>query len=195
MSNLDWATLIRERDEWVARNFPPYEGEIPGNDSILGCIEELGELCHAHLKLKQGIRGTPAEHNAAAQDAIGDIVVYLMGVMSAHINRDQVAVIATGRKPITPEETLFLLANEVGFLAATTIGSMTGSWVIAINNILKYCESYCTFKGWDFDAIVMTTWNHVKLRDWNAHRGAGAAMDDPAVKDPQIPPMGADAWK
>lgn len=40
-------------------------------------MEELGELCHAHLKQEQGIRGTAAQHEAKAKDAIGDILIYL----------------------------------------------------------------------------------------------------------------------
>ena len=46
-------------------------------------MEELGELAHAHLKERvpaervMGIRGTAAEHQAHARDAVGDIIIYL----------------------------------------------------------------------------------------------------------------------
>lgn len=182
---LNWTTLIRERDEWVAKNFPPVEGEIPGNVSILGCIEEVGELAHAHLKREQGIRGSQAEHDAAAKDAIGDIVVYLLGVMSAHMTADQVNQVCTGRKAVSQEEAIFLLSYEVGLMAGTAAKIMTNSWVLTVNNILKYCEVYCTFRYWNFEEIVQSTWDHVKQRDWQAHRAAGAAKDDPAMKDPK----------
>lgn len=58
---------------WADRNF----GERKPYQPLLGVSEEVGELCHAHLKAEQGIRGTAEEHRAAAMDAIGDIVIYL----------------------------------------------------------------------------------------------------------------------
>lgn len=179
MTNLDWTTLIAERDEWVARNFPPLPGDIPGNDSILGCIEEVGELAHSYLKAKQGIRGTPEEHDAAGRDAIGDIVVYLLGVISANIRPDQVTTVRTGRRSQTAEDAIHLLAYEVGLLREDR------SWSIGINNILKYCEEYCTHKGWDFDTIVQATWDHVKQRDWVKHRAEGGAKNDSDMEDPE----------
>jgi NTP pyrophosphatase (non-canonical NTP hydrolase) len=59
--------------EWSRRNFDPQDPDDP----LLGLTEELGELAHAHLKLKQGIRGTPVEHVLKKQDAVGDIMIYL----------------------------------------------------------------------------------------------------------------------
>lgn len=65
--------LQREVSQWASRNFPnalPYQ-------PLLGAVEELGELAHAHLKNEQGIRGTPEEHHAAKKDAVADAVIYL----------------------------------------------------------------------------------------------------------------------
>jgi NTP pyrophosphatase (non-canonical NTP hydrolase) len=46
----------------------------------LGVSEETGELAHAVLKYKQGIRGYDFEKTKAeAADAIGDIIIYAMG--------------------------------------------------------------------------------------------------------------------
>jgi NTP pyrophosphatase (non-canonical NTP hydrolase) len=39
-------------------------------------MEELGELCHAHLKHEQGIR-TTEDHRKAKWDAVGDIIIFL----------------------------------------------------------------------------------------------------------------------
>lgn len=63
----------REQAEWSKRNFGKHEWVDP----MLGVVEEVGELSHALLKQKQGIRGSHAEHEAEAQDAVGDIIVYL----------------------------------------------------------------------------------------------------------------------
>ncbi len=65
--------LQTEHMLWLERNFPQQQG----HDPLLGLVEEVGELAHAHLKASQGIRGTPQELQAEARDAIGDIVIYL----------------------------------------------------------------------------------------------------------------------
>ena len=65
----------QEQKEWRERNFEPSE---LGVGSLLGIVEEVGELSHAHLKQLQGIRGTSIEHEEAARDAVGDILVYLV---------------------------------------------------------------------------------------------------------------------
>jgi NTP pyrophosphatase (non-canonical NTP hydrolase) len=66
-------TFQREVGEWTEKNFCPH----PPHHPLLGIIEEVGELAHAHLKDEQGIRGTPEEHREEAVDAIGDIVIFL----------------------------------------------------------------------------------------------------------------------
>lgn len=58
---------------WSARNFPNNKPYHP----LLGVSEEVGELCHAHLKDEQGIRGIHEVHRAAKIDAVGDIIIYL----------------------------------------------------------------------------------------------------------------------
>jgi NTP pyrophosphatase (non-canonical NTP hydrolase) len=73
------STLQSELKPWTLHNF----GERPSWQPLLGALEELGELAHAHLKGEQGIRGTTEEHAAAARDAIGDVVVYLADYCNA----------------------------------------------------------------------------------------------------------------
>ena len=65
--------LQSEQVPWVAHNFPSREPFYP----LLGAVEEIGELAHAHLKMLQGIRGSKEEHLANARDAVGDIVIFL----------------------------------------------------------------------------------------------------------------------
>jgi NTP pyrophosphatase (non-canonical NTP hydrolase) len=61
-------------NEWARRNFGP----TPPYRALLGAMEELGELAHAHLKEEQGIRGTTAKHEEDAKDAVADTVIYLI---------------------------------------------------------------------------------------------------------------------
>lgn len=71
-----------ESSEWRNRNFPDHTLD----QCLFGVMEELGELCHAKLKSDQSIRsyalsqsGAPAEEI----DAIGDMVIFLMGFCTA----------------------------------------------------------------------------------------------------------------
>lgn len=68
--------LQADHKEWSTRNFP----NADPIDAVLGVAEEVGELCHAILKQRQGIRGTKEEHEAKAKDAVGDIVIFLLDV-------------------------------------------------------------------------------------------------------------------
>jgi NTP pyrophosphatase (non-canonical NTP hydrolase) len=71
-SNIDLQQLQEEVQKWSTRNFPNAKPYQP----LLGATEEIGELCHSHLKLEQGIR-TDQNHREKAEDAIADIVIYL----------------------------------------------------------------------------------------------------------------------
>lgn len=70
--------LQEEQKPWVIHNF----GNRPTWQPLLGAMEELGELAHAHLKQKQEIRITE-NHDAMAKDAVADIVIYLADYCSA----------------------------------------------------------------------------------------------------------------
>ena len=73
-TRLDLKKFQQEQKEWGDRNFP-----VNGNHNyrpLLGAMEELGELAHAHLKAEQGIR-TNENHLESKIDAIGDIIIYL----------------------------------------------------------------------------------------------------------------------
>ena len=70
--------LQREMREWSERNF----GEQPSYQPLLGVVEELGELAHAQLKEEQGIR-TNENHIEDAQDAVGDLLIFLMNYCSS----------------------------------------------------------------------------------------------------------------
>jgi NTP pyrophosphatase (non-canonical NTP hydrolase) len=78
--------LQREHKLWLDYNFPKQKAHQP----LLGLVEEVGELAHAHLKFEQGIReGTETlqEILALKADAVGDIFIYLMSYCnSSHID-------------------------------------------------------------------------------------------------------------
>lgn len=75
---LTFKQLQDEQRPWVAHNFPGRAAHIP----LLGALEELGELAHAHIKAEQGIR-VLEDHEANAKDAIGDVIVFLADYCTA----------------------------------------------------------------------------------------------------------------
>jgi NTP pyrophosphatase (non-canonical NTP hydrolase) len=87
---MDLRELQSKVSRWSQYNFPNNKPHMP----LLGVGEEIGELveadmalkglsaaygrlAHAHLKLEQGIRGTPELLRDKAADAVGDILIYL----------------------------------------------------------------------------------------------------------------------
>jgi NTP pyrophosphatase (non-canonical NTP hydrolase) len=78
----DFLSFLQEESQrWREHSFPA-EHRTP-ELQVLGVSEECGELAHAVLKMKQGIRGTDEDHLFEAADAVGDIVIYLAGVCSS----------------------------------------------------------------------------------------------------------------
>jgi len=67
--------------KWTHRNFGKNRNKL---HPVLGVAEEAGELCHAALKMDQGIRGTREEHHAKMRDAVGDVVIYLADVCNTY---------------------------------------------------------------------------------------------------------------
>lgn len=193
---IDWPKLVQERNEWVERNFP----DSYKTDTLLGVIEELGELSHAHLKAKQGIRGSQKEHDEAAKDAIGDLVVYLLGVINYEGLTDDIDYeehLKDINQSVGREQALFYLASDVGRLAGYVPPggprALKETRLYFVERILAMCHQYCAYRYWDFEDIVTKTWEHVKQRDWNAHREEGAPKNDPKMKDPEVERIEAEA--
>ncbi len=62
--------LQHEVRRWAYRNFPDAQPWFP----LLGIMEEVGELSHAHLKKAEGVRDIEPD---AFIDAVGDVVIFL----------------------------------------------------------------------------------------------------------------------
>lgn len=173
---LAWEKLVGERNKWVAHNFPK---DKPGCiNSIFGCIEELGELVHSHLKEDQAIRGAAEEHQANARDAVGDLTVYLLGVMNHYHCIPQDIPFLEGT---TADEALLKLAEAVGFMAGDQFsGSPSRHQQTNVSDIVFYLKVYCSERGWDYEDIVLTTWVAVKQRDWILYPDTGLPQAVPS---------------
>lgn len=67
--------LQKEVGTWSLNNF----GEQDKTNAFLGIVEEVGELSHALLKNRQGIRGMNAQASKEAiGDALADIFIYML---------------------------------------------------------------------------------------------------------------------
>ena|SRR3972149_6512314 len=77
MEDLTLDKLQREVMEWTNENFGGLK-DRPKHHPLIGMMEELGELCHSHLKSEQNIRGTNEHHQENAKDAIGDILIFMV---------------------------------------------------------------------------------------------------------------------
>ena len=166
---LDWDKLVEERNAWVAHNFPDPDGSRTPLDSILGCIEELGELTHHHLKQVQSIRGTNEEHEIGGKDAVGDLSVYLLGVMSFY---DVRPILAPYRLVRDPDLCLRKLAGAVGTLADGAQFYRSHAQY-CVNAVVDFLGDYCHARGWDYEQIVQETWDEVKKRDWIRYPHSG----------------------
>jgi NTP pyrophosphatase (non-canonical NTP hydrolase) len=72
-----------EHLRWLAHNFPDQKPYQP----LLGIVEEVGELAHAHLKAEQNIREASEcmiEPRAMMFDAVGDTFIYLMSYCNSN---------------------------------------------------------------------------------------------------------------
>jgi NTP pyrophosphatase (non-canonical NTP hydrolase) len=79
MRMLTFKQLQDEQRPWVKHNFPGREAVDP----LLGAVEELGELAHAQLKMRLGIRGKESVHREHAADAVADTIIFLSDYCSA----------------------------------------------------------------------------------------------------------------
>jgi NTP pyrophosphatase (non-canonical NTP hydrolase) len=177
-----WQDYHKRRNAWVAHNFPTTDGagNIPMQETCEGLIEEIGELAHANLKAKQNIRGTQAEHEAAAKDAIGDMTVYLWGITArqpeSFIDKDFWGVV-TNIRGKQNAALILEMATSVGNLSANVSQRYSASGYSVsryhVACLIALLMNYCQRCGWDYHGIVAETWTAVEKRDWQRFPGDG----------------------
>lgn len=164
--------LQAEVAEWALRNFPNATIHQP----LIGVAEECGELCHAHLKAEQGIRGTPEEHLAAKKDAIGDMVIYLMHYCAlAGIDWIEIEAAQSGALLNTPLP--LNLISCVGLLAqGEDIDIHRKHKVINVALVVNAIDGYCRGNGIESLPVVREVWQSVRQRDWQANKQDGVKV-------------------
>lgn len=163
--------LQAETKNWRDRNFPNQSS----GDQLLGVIEEVGELSHSYLKGKQSIRGTHEEHYANAKDAVGDIMIYLMGY-ATKIDVYMSSAIARTKpipEPDFHEHGIFYLSNRVGRLAHWEClggnGKLDAIKRRVIGEIVHALNAFCLSYSIDILEVTYEAWEQVQKRDWIAN--------------------------
>lgn len=185
-ATLTFAGLQAEVGEWSRRNFP---NNTP-NDPFEGLVEEVGELAHARLKARQGIRGTKEEHEAAEKDAVGDIVIYLADycernklslsegtkvycdrVYSEHLEGNSFADLDVATS-LNVDSTGYETASQCFRYLVESVGNMSccpATSSLRAGAILVDLAAYCNRHLLSLAEIVASTWTLVRQRDWTTN--------------------------
>ena len=185
--------MVREVGEWAVRNF----GEEDGFNSYMGVIEEKGDLAHALLKMKQGIRGSTEKHLADARDAVADLAIYLCNFcsreklaldlgfeqcsgdygftepeMEGHLGRHCMALLDSRSAALSELFLSWAVETPAERIHFYVVGSIV--WCL-----VHVCQDY---KLGEFDEILTSTWATVKQRDWKKNPVTG----DSTVNNPSV---------
>jgi len=164
--NKTLSEIQKELKVWTFYNFGEQETIIP----IMGMIEELGELTHAHLKELQNIR--KSDFLADKKDAIADITIYLLNYFNC-IHRDINIiknVIYCEHEEADNEFYILNLSHKIGILSDTEINNNTIVIDIKFTSyILFTLREYANNINLDLITIVNEVWEQVKLRDWKQY--------------------------
>jgi len=145
-----------------------YFGKQPAYRSLLGCIEELGELAHAQLKMEQGIRNVTILDK---EDAMADFIIYLLNYCNTtNYNLFEEDITTQYNKIGTEIYTDNLYSVDCIFRIQTKLSNIVLFGNIPkqdnISKIIAWTIRYCDLEGIDFKQKLFDTWERVKLRNW-----------------------------
>ncbi len=145
-------TIQKEHRIWDEANFGVQDLEV----YELGMIEEVGELAHAVLKRKQGIRNSE-DHDANIKDAVADIGIYLIGYCT-EVGLDFYDL------SVECEPKIGSRVQDISNNIVDLIGWQGGS---EIKELIGSLESFSIQEGFTFGYVIRETWdNVVSKRDW-----------------------------
>lgn len=151
--------IQEELKVWTEYNFGHTTPEIP----ILGMIEELGELSHAILKEKQGIR--QSDFLSDKKDAIADLTIYILN----YCNCKNITIdFYYAPRDIISLEVIDILQN-ISYNISNINTEEIELDKLYMERILYYLRYICSIINVDFLTIVNKVWEQVKLRDWKTY--------------------------
>jgi len=165
--NKTLSQIQAELKVWTLHNFGQQESIIP----IMGMIEELGELTHAHLKEFQGIR--KSDFLSDKKDAIADITIYLLNYFNCIDKNINVVDMTKISKYVTTE----IIRNKVkGNDCIIELNILIGYirdneklYKTIASDILGIICTYCALYNINFITTVNEVWKQVKQRDWKQY--------------------------
>lgn len=170
---IDFKELQEQLWQWQLRNFGP---ENPFWLAT-GVVEEVGELAHCLLKRHQKIRGGMFDNRAQIEDAVGDIMVYGLNLLStagvqappfANPGPDECPSEIALQRIITAA---MLLHDKACSLDALPDSRELAYWFDAL---VLWLQKLCLAEGINFEATVKRIADEVLARDWKANpQGAG----------------------
>lgn len=173
---LDWQRLIKEHHDWESYNF----SDVTVEHQLMGVQEEVGELTHHHLKATQNIRNNE-DHLREGQDAVGDTVIYLLGVMHS-LDMLEGPGQRESAGPGGSDELVLILGHHWGLMLGAVLGHTSGVRYYTLV-LVTTLQRYCAAMQWDFEQIVMGTWAKVKQRDWQKDPVLGVSPSDTRAMD------------
>lgn len=174
--------IYNEHGIWEAKNFP----DSNAIDNVLGMIEETGELAHAILKRKQGIR-VNENHDTEIRDAIADIALFLFGfVRKRYLRIEDVTKEASHyirrRNWDSDIYTKSEVSEFIGKLSCAIGGLIHNSYVdvneLACGNILGNLYVIADILKIDFQDNLNQVWEQVRRRDWNINKENGGGNEN-----------------
>lgn len=160
--------LQRELYEWQKYNFGNQDNELV----LMGIFEEAGELCHAQLKLEQGIRGSRESHESAMRDAIGDISIYMLNYLSGI---GKVLPGFSARSDVNSTENQVQIRKSVMsiYRLAGKIDCSDPNSESRVKHLISGLLYLCALKAWDLEKIIRETWSEIGKRDWHLYPETG----------------------
>lgn len=160
---------------WQVYNF----GEQDSERVLLGMCEESGELCHAQLKLEQGIRGTAEKHEADMRDAVGDICIYMLNYLSMMGEKIPMFV---PREDVEKSEDVVLIRKSV-ISVYRLVGKITEDpeSLSRVKHLIVGLLYLCALKGWDLEGVIRETWAEIAPRDWKSFPETGFSTQNTAA--------------
>ena len=188
---MDAETLDKLQDEiaqWHRINYPNDDLE----SSLLGVMEELGELNRVQLKQDGGIRGTWEYWEAEKQKEVGDVVIGLINFCSFADIKFSSIVADSGLAVVefdTAKKALLCVGSSTGRLIEDQIFIVNKDKQkqskYALSFIYDDLTAYCNFSGTDLMESVVNRWDTISKRDFikNPETG-GREQEEVKIFDP-----------
>lgn len=204
--NLNPDTMLdiqKEMFKWQVHNF----GEQNDRRMVLGICEESGELCHAQLKGEQGIREGTDDSDATMKDAIGDICIYAMNLLS-NVGEGMPGIAAQKEVEKTSDNErigdsvlgIFCTAAKIETARKTRVVNPPARHPSAppevapiarhAQQLFMHLNMLCGLKGWNLEQIVRETWKEVGKRNWKRYPKTGLPSEN-AAPDPHVEAISA----